>query len=53
MPSLLVFVSMKSDIVVFTLVDMLRLAEARPSSGTYRLRSEIIPTGREKTARAL
>jgi hypothetical protein len=38
---------MKSDIMVCTLVDMFGLAEAHPSSGTYRLRSEIIPAARE------
>jgi len=50
MPSSLVFVSMKSDIMVCTRVDRIGRAVAHPSSGTYRLRSEIIPgrTGKRR-----
>src|SRR5580704_16294945 len=47
MPSSLVFVSMKSDIMVGTLVHRIGRAIAHPSSGTYRLRSEIIPAAPE------
>src|ERR1700736_6345118 len=50
MPSSLVFVSIKSDIMVCTLVHRIGRAIAHPSSGTYRLRSEIIPgrTGKRR-----
>ena len=49
MPSSFVFVSMKSDIMACTLVDRIGRAIAHPSSGTYQLRSEIIPgrTGKQ------
>src|SRR6266436_2509154 len=47
MQSSSVFVSMKSDIMVSTLVDWIGRAIAHPSSGTYRWRSEIIPAAPE------
>src|SRR6202162_739897 len=53
MPSSFVFVSMKSDIMVCTLVDRIGRAIAHPSSGTYPLRSEIIPGRTGKRTRGI
>ena len=43
MPPPFVFVSMKSDMMVCTPLDWIGRAVAHPSSGTYRLKPEIIP----------